>query len=343
MSPLLVTSVIGLALLTVGLSQVSPSIIQAIDAKKVEVNISREEALMQQIIRYRALEGSYPANVAAMISAGYWRSADNDNGFGGAYSFAIDDGKGLIAITTTIADATKRAQYLNNYRHIFKPADMGSGVVTTTFVMPSAGALAGALNTNGSIPASSSAPSPVTNTYWYDTSGSTAKLMVSDGANWREASSGTSSGGGGLPVPETSNIVTGTGALPSTGTNGDVRYVYDAAGNELDTYVYYDGGWVQAGNGSGTPPLLDLLPLQTSLDFGAVILNQQSIGTLKILNQNAAPIPFVPTITSGSGNYSVVNDNCGGVVPGYSDCTITISFNPGVTPAQKTGTLKITF
>lgn len=265
MSPLFVSSVIGLALLTVGLSQVSPSVIEAIHARKVEANVSREEALMQQIIRYRAIEGAFPAAMTDLITKGYWKAADNTNGFGGTYSFAIDANKGLISITTAIADATKRALYIGNYRHVFKPVDAGGGNVTTTFIMPSTGALAAPFPPTGAIPVSAVAPSAVTNTYWYDTSGSTAKLMVSDGASWSALDNGVS-------APNSSNIVTGVTSLPATGEDGDIRYVYSAVGGGvLNTYVYYNGQWVLAGGGSAAAANTCANGATYGLDSGACV------------------------------------------------------------------------
>ena len=226
--------------MTVGLAQVAPSISQAIYAKKIEVGIGREEALMQQIVRFRALEGSYPNSITDLIDKGYWRSADNDNGFGGSYSFAVDSNKGQISISTTIADDDQRRQYLNNYRHIFRPVDGGSGVVSTTFVMPTTGSMGAPLAVSGNIPVSSTAPAAATNTWWYDTSGSTAVLKVSDGASWKTANAGGSG-------PTTDNIVTSTTGLPATGTAGELRYVYNSTSGSMNSYVWYNGNWVAYG------------------------------------------------------------------------------------------------
>lgn len=256
MSPLFITSIIGIALTVMTLGQVMPSFAQAIYAKKVEIGIGREEALMQQIIRYRALEGGYPSAVSDLVSKGYWQTSDDDNGFGSGYTFTVDGDKGLIVISTSIADDAKRAQYQNNYRHLFKPVDAGGGVLTTSFVMPSAGSMGAPLPSASGIQVSATAPSATTNTYWYDTSGATAVLKVSDGATW----SATSTGGTGV-APSASTIVANASALPSTGTVGDTRYVYDQTGNVLNTYVYYNGGWVLSG-GAGAGYGADAVPDQ---------------------------------------------------------------------------------
>ena len=244
MSPMFITVVIGFALSVMALGAVAPSMTEMIYAKKVEVSISREEALMQQIIRYRAITGSYPTTMLQLTDNGYWRVADNDNGFGNGYTFAVDSTKGLIAINTTISDATKRAQYINNFRHVFKPVDGGSGAVSTTFVMPSAGSMGAPIPISGTIPVAATAPAAASNTWWYDTSGSTAVLKVSDGFAWKAASSQSAG-------PTADNIVTSTAGLPSTGTAGDVRYLYNAATGSMNSYVWYGSSWVQYGASSG--------------------------------------------------------------------------------------------
>ena len=243
-SPILITTVIGLALAAVSITGVAPSMVEAIAARKVENNVSRAEALMQQIVRYRALEGEYPTTVADLVGKGYWQNQNNTNGFGGAYTFSVDATKGLVIIDTTFSDATRKTQYLNNYRHTFKPADIGNGVVRTIYVMPTSGSMgAPVINGGNGITASATSPNPATTTYWYDTSSSAAVLKVSDGTQWITASSS------GSTAPTSSNIVASASSLPSTGNTGDVRYVYDSGGNVLNTYVWYNGAWVLSGGG----------------------------------------------------------------------------------------------
>ena len=242
---MLITSILGFILSIMALGSVAPSIGQAIYAKKVEIGISREEALMQQVIRYRAITGSYPATVADMVTAGYWSTNDNDNGLGGTYTFSVDNSKGLIEISTLISDTAQRAQYINNYRHVFKPVDMTGGVVKTTFIMPSAGSMGAPLPIAGAIPVSATAPSAASNTWWYDTSGATASLKVSDGVTWKAAASTGASGG-----PSADNIVASAITLPATGTDGDIRYMYNSGTSSLSSYVWYNGSWNAFG---GTP------------------------------------------------------------------------------------------
>lgn len=312
-SPIFVSSVIGLALMTVGLAQVVPSVSEAIYAKKIEVGIGREEALMQQIVRYRALEGVYPAAVSDLIDKGYWRAADNDNGFGSGYSFVVDSNKGLIWITTTIADDSKRLQYQNNYRHVFKPFDAGNGALTTPFVMATTGSMGAPLPTAGNIPVGASAPSAASNTYWYDTSGSSAVLKVSDGVTWTAATSGAAS------APSASNIVSAPSALLTTGVNvGDVRYVYDASGNVLNTYVYYNGGWVLSGGGGagygadGVPDQFLFTPASLT---GVTPGGQATSNTLTIAGVNSSAL-ISATVTGGSAVECKINGSAWGACSG---------------------------
>lgn len=258
MSPIFITAILGVAVSVMALSQVTPSISNSISAKNVDIGLGRESALTQQIIRYKAVEGAYPATVADLVAKNYWRASDNNNGFGGTYAFTVDSAKNLLSISTTIADASNRAKYLKSYRHVFTPVELASGVVSKTFILPSVNSLGAPLPAAGSIPASVTAPSATTNTYWYDTSGANAILKVSDGANWVAASSGLSGGGGGIAAPSASNILASAAALPATATVGDVRYVYNAASSALETMVYYDGAWVRQGSGANAAVVTNL-------------------------------------------------------------------------------------
>lgn len=251
MSPNLVATIIGLILMVFTMGQVAPSISAAISGKNVELNLSREEALMQQIVRYRTLEGAFPTSMTDLTNKSYWRTVDNDNGFGGTYTFAVDETRGIVTITTTISDSAKRAQYIANYRHVFRPSDIGNGVLATKFVMPSTGTMGVAIPATGQIAVGTTAPDPASNTFWYDTSSGTAVLKVSNGTTWTAATS-TTTGGGGMAAPSSSNIVTGVSSLPTTANPGDVRYVLDSSSNALNTYVYYGGQWVEAASGNGS-------------------------------------------------------------------------------------------
>jgi hypothetical protein len=320
MSPLFITSVVGLALMTVGLAQVAPSVAEAIAAKKVEIHIGREEALMQQIIRYRALENAFPANVGDLVSKGYWRAGDNDNGMGGVYSFAIDEAKGLISITTNIPDATRRARYIDNYRNVFKPVDSGGGNVATTFVMPSTGALATPFPPTGAVPVANTAPSAVTNTYWYDTSGSTVKLKVSDGATWMDLV-----GQGGGAAPTVDNILSSINNLPGTANVGDIRYVYDAQGNVLDSYTYYNGGWVLFGGaGHGADATPDLFAFDPASVPG---INPSSVVTSSMITMSGLGVRALisATVTNGSNVQCQIDGASWGACSGYAINGTTVS------------------
>ena len=236
MPSLFVTALIGLIFTVMAIGAVAPSLMQVFDAKKVEVSINKSESLIQQILRYRAVIGSYPADIATLTSAGYWSATDNSNGFGSVYSFSIDSNKGQITITTTITDSSKKAQYLGNYQHVFKPVDIGSNQVATTFILPSSGSMSPPVPVSGGVPVSATAPSAAANAWWYDTSGTAAVLKVSDGVTWRNANSTQSS------APTVDNIVT---ALPATGAEGDVKYLYASVTQSMTSYARVGGQWIR--------------------------------------------------------------------------------------------------
>jgi len=125
-----------LTIMTLG--QVSPSITEAVVSKKIEISISKENALLQQITRFHELEGAYPEQVENLIAKGYWRKADDNNGFDSPFTFSVDEAKGLVIIKSTIKNPDRRAQYIRNFRHTFTPVDEGNGVVASHFVLPSA-------------------------------------------------------------------------------------------------------------------------------------------------------------------------------------------------------------
>lgn len=247
MSPTLISAALGVAITVLTLAQVAPSLTAVLNTSTAMTGLSREESLVQHIIQYKALEGVYPATIADMTAKKYWQASDNNNGFGGAYTFLVDATKGIIDISTTIADAKNRALYVNNYRHTFKPVDMGGGVVKTSFIMPSTGAMGAPVQSasTAAIPVTATAPNAASNTFWYDTSGSTAMLKVSDGTKWA-ATTTVSSGGGSAPAPSATTIVASANDLPVTATTGDVRYVFNAANSTLDTLIYYNGAWTQS-------------------------------------------------------------------------------------------------
>lgn len=229
MNPLFITSLIGVALAVLSLGQVSPSVSSQIAAKSVENGVTRENALIQQIIRYRGIEGAYPSTVTDLINKGYWNALNNDNGFGGTFSFTVDAPKGVVTLNSTVSDATRRSQYVSSYKHAFKHADIGGGVVSADIILPSTGSIGAPVANSGSIPVSTTAPDAATNTYWYNTSSGTAVLNVSNGAAWSPAGS-TGGGGGGAAIPSGAimyfNLSTcPSGWLAADGTSGtpDVR------------------------------------------------------------------------------------------------------------------------
>lgn len=270
MSPIFISTILGVAITVLTLGQVAPSITSAISSKNIEVGMDRETVLTQQILRYRAVEGSYPATVTDLVGKNYWTAANNTNGFGGSYTFTVDGSKNQIAIRTTIADAANRLKYINNYRHVFKPVDLGAGVVLTTFIIPGPGSIGSVVSATGSIPVSTTAPSAASNRYWYDTSGTTPALKVSDGTTWIATASATSApaGAAGIAPPSASNTVANSASLPVTATTGDVRYVYNAATSSLDTMFYYNGIWAKSGTGTNAQVITALA--QQTLPVGNV-------------------------------------------------------------------------
>lgn len=256
MSPQLIYAVAGLALSVLTLSQVTPSLIGALDNKRAEVGQSKEEALAQHIAQYRSLEGQFPSTVTELINKGYWRAQDNDNGFGGGYTFSVDEAKGVLAISTTIANAANRSSYANAARRTFRGQELAGGEVRTTFILPATGSLAVPVQqaANSRIAASPTAPDATKNLYWYDTSGSQAVLKVSNGSGWVAQGGAASSGGSGasasIPSPNAENIINNPSALPTTGQDGDIRYVYNAAAGTLDRLIYFNGGWNQSVTGA---------------------------------------------------------------------------------------------
>lgn len=307
-----ISTLIGLVIAVMTLGQVSTSVSQTIFTRNVESSLSREEMLVQQVQQYRTNEGAYPATVADLVSKGYWLAGDNNNGFGGSYTFTVDVAKGQVAISTTIADANRRTQYLGSFRHTFKPVDAGSGVVTTTFVMPSKGS-SGIPSPNAGVPVSSTAPSASSNTYWYDNSSGSAVLKVSNGSTWLTANVGAS----GLAAPSNSNMVSNVASLPFAASVGDVRYVLDSANNTLSTYVYYNSGWVYSGAGV-TQKSIVLQPggYRTWAD-GTVA------SSCKAYLNGSANYVYVGSI--GDGVYRIDVDGAGSLAPTDVVCDMTTS------------------
>lgn len=246
MPPILLAALVSIVIAVMSLGQISPSIVNAIEAQNVNTSVAREGALAQQVMRYKANIGTFPPDMATLISTGYWRTADNNNGLGGTYTFAVDAAKGTIAVNTSIADAKKRSQYLASSRRTFKPVDLGGGSISTTYMIPTA-AMSSTLPA-GIIPVSATAPNPLTTAYWYDISSGSAILKVSNGVAWTNSVQQITA----KEAPNATNIVASAAALPASAAAGDVRYVYNSATSAIDTMHYYNGAWVTLG--SGTSP-----------------------------------------------------------------------------------------
>lgn len=190
MSPTYIATLIGMTFGIIALAQISPNITQAITSGKADAGASRSTSLAEQVNQYIALEHTYPSTISDLVGKGYWRNSDNDNGFGGAFSFSIDVVKGVLTISTSIPDAASRAQYIGRRTHSFKPIDVGGGVVNATFIIPVSGALAAPMFST-KIPVSATVPSASANRYWYDISSGSAILNVSNGVSWSPTSTGT--------------------------------------------------------------------------------------------------------------------------------------------------------
>lgn len=351
MSPIYFASILGVAMAVLAVGEIAPSVATFAAARSVEASAAREAALFQQIVRYKAAVGSYPADVAAMVSSGYWRDADNDNGFGGNYSFSVDAVNDLITIETTISDGGERGRYLAAQRRGFKPAHIGNGVLRTTFVIPGAKMPAGLLPPVTSIPAQSVAPDPATNTWWYDTSGTVALLKVSNGLTWTSVGNAPGGSTSGSLAPSATNIVTSTAQLPSSAKDGDVRYVYDEAERTVSTVVYYDGSWTRMGSGSNatlvtalnavTLPLghaeenfsFDLSPALSarfSNTFGAVAINPSDI--------QWSVVGLLPTglSLSPAGVLSGIPASKTPIAPGGTPITVSATYKGNTTSNQYT-------
>ena len=329
MAQLFITTILGFALLVMGLDQVAPSFLSQIYAKKIDSGIAREENLMQQIIRHRDVTGSYPSNMAALIAAGYWKSADNDNGFGAGYEFSVDSSKGQILVSTTISDSIQRAQYISNYQHVFKPVDAGGGLVTTTFVMPTSGSIGTPIAMTSSIPSSATAPDAASNTWWYDTSGTTAVLKVSNGVSWANADSS------GAVSPTPANVVTGVAGLPATANSGDIRYVLNTVTGTVTPYIYFGGQWVPYG--TVTPTYL------VAASGGVTSINEGNSLTFNVTTTNitAATTLYwsVNGITAAASDFSAVS---GSVAISSNAGSFSMSFiGDGTTEGPETFTVSI--
>lgn len=218
-----------------------------------EQTIETEKSLLESIKRYKIIEGSNPTSMNDLNTKGYFPIANNKNGFGETYSFSIDSAKGTVAISTNINDSKLRSSFVNSNKNIFQVTETAN-VVTTNFNIPTTDIPDGGDFLMG-VPIQATAPSASTYKYWYDTSGTQITLKVSDGTNWANAL-GSSGGGSGSSNTTSNNgaSITSLGSiatlnnLQTTGTNGEIKYVYDSTNNSLSQYTYYNGIWKNSNN-----------------------------------------------------------------------------------------------
>lgn len=244
----LISTLIMIACLAIYSQLGSTSVITSIFDSKIQGSITKEQAISDQIWRYRALKGVYPSSMNDLVAAGMWVATDNNNGFGNPYSFTVNSTNGTIVITTVVPDAQAKAQYLSHYKNVWKPVDIGNNTLQVTTILPSNSVLAALPGNTSSAVVSSAQPDASSNTYWWNTSGSTPVLEISNGTSWSVAQS--TSSGSGVAAPSAANMVSSTGSLPATGNVGDVRYVY--SNGSISEYIYTPSGWALQAVGSGT-------------------------------------------------------------------------------------------
>lgn len=325
--PILIAAILGLVLSVIAINGVAPSMIEAIKAKKVETSISRADALAQQIVRFYAVNGRFPTNMAELVSAGFW-STGNDNGFGNQYSFSIDQTKGLINVMTTFPDTTTKNRFLLNYRNVFKPVDLGGTSVQTSYIVPTFGSMSvpviGGQNSN--VVAGSAAPSPATTTYWYDTSGPSATLKVYDSTKNQWVATGLNAATNINP----SMIASSVSALPATANDGDIRYVTDGDGN-LAFYVYYGGQWLAMGVGGagGTGGGVGTGGTGNTLSLPDIIFSPSIINVLPSSSFTVSTNALSGLSNPLSFSVNVIGDSVSGLQcntgSGWGACSSTVS------------------
>ena len=279
--------------------QVSPSVVRKVNNVKIEEElVEKEKSIFERICRYINVEKRLPANMTTLISSGYYSTESNVNGYGGRYSFTINSSKGTVTISTDIRDTNVRNLFINTYKNSIKPLQGTGNTVNSTFVFP-VSILHGNGNLFSNITTQATRPTATQNKYWYDTSGSTRVLKVSDGTSWKRIRGETTSSIG--------TISTSTRVLPATATTGDTKYVYDSRSNSVQQYAYYNGNWVLTGGGSNRKNI--------KLVSGR---RQWSDGTyrtscLKYLNSNVNGYNYSGDI--GDGVYTIDPDGPGGNSP----------------------------
>jgi len=241
----LIYAVLGVILTVIGTYQVMPSMNAYIQSKKAENLISKEDEIFDAVKKYYSTKGYAPTNITELVTAGFLSSdTATDNGFGNPFTLFVDSATGVVSVSTTIADPSARATYIQNWRHIIKPTvNETTGEIVSQFILPTeilGSSIGGALS---QATISSTAPDVTKFKYWYDTSGGgEAVLKLSNGTTWVAVASPST--GGGLPAVSAENTVASAVSLPTTGVvEGDIRYVNNTSTGTIDTYTYYGTSW----------------------------------------------------------------------------------------------------
>ena len=248
----IIFAVLGVVFTVMASYQVMPSVSKYIQSKKADNLIEKEKAIFDAIKRYITIKGVVPADTAALVTEGYIDSNTvSDNGWGTPITLSINASTGVVTLNTDIPNTDGKSAYLQGWRNWIKPTNPSGNVVASTFVVPTdvLGGNAGGILSGAIV--SASAPLASASKFWYDTSSGKSVLKMSDGTTWTVATVATT--GGGLPTITSANTVTTQTALPTSGnTEGDIRYVYNAGSNTIDTYAYYSTGWSLYGSGGST-------------------------------------------------------------------------------------------
>lgn len=168
-------------------AQVAPSIVDNIKAKKVEyATINNQDIIYEATKRYITLTQTNPSHINDLINGGFLDSTKNNNGFGGTYTIAVDGTKGLLTVTTTIADTKAQQLFLKSFNNKNVPTQLsGTNNFQTKYVLPTDIMHGSGLFMNG-IPVQATAPDKIKYKYWYDSFGPKVILKMSDGTNWKE-------------------------------------------------------------------------------------------------------------------------------------------------------------
>jgi hypothetical protein len=245
----IILAVLGVMFTVMASYQLSPSIIKYIQAKKAENLVEKEKAIFDAVKRYITIKGTMPTT-QNLVDEGYIdANTVSDNGWGVPITLAIDPNTGVVTLNTDIPDSYGKSAYLQSWRNWIKPTNPSGDTVASNFVIPTdvLGGNAGGILSGATV--STTPPDPSTSKFWYDTSSGKSVLKMSDGTTWTTATLPNS----GMPPVTSENTVTNTGSLPTSGNvEGDVRYVYNATTNTIDTYTYYGTSWSLLGSGGTT-------------------------------------------------------------------------------------------